>query len=269
MSPGFLAHVGVRLQAGEPGSAACSLRVGPPHLNPGSRLHGAVVMTLHEAAMAQALRAAAPPAPGARVLPLSSHYEFLAAAQPGEEVTARARVTRASRTVVFIDSELTGPQGLLSTARGLYGLTSAPPGEAVPSALPAGHVRSPSPADAFSRHAGPLYEKPCEGARSFGAVELLPHHDSPGAFGGPLDLLRLLGDVCLGRAAERASGGRPEVTLALTFQYLGELRVGDVVAATATACGVTPLGAALTGEFHVGDRLVATASGAWKYIGTR
>lgn len=265
MTAGFLAHVGVRLHE----EGASSLRVGPTHLNPGSRLHGAVVMALHEAAMARALLASAPPAPGARVLPISSHYEFLAAAQPGQEVTARARVTRASRTVVFLDSELSGPQGLLSTARSVLGLTTAPAGEAMPSALPEGHTRSASPADAFSRHAGPLYEKPCEGGRSFGAVELLPHHDSPLAFGGLFDLLRLLADVCLGRAAEKAGSGRPEVTLALGFKYLDGLRVGDWVAATAWCEGITPLGAALTGEFRVGSRLVATASGAWKYIGTR
>lgn len=254
--------------APDEGAGTISLRVGPQHLNPGQRLHGALSMSLHEIACASA--AAQTCGEVSRLIPLSSHYEFLAAAAEGDDVRATATVSRASRTLLFLSSVVSGPKGDLSRATVIHGLGEpAAAGACVPAMpLPADFVVSPRPRDPYATLLGPLHEAASPAQSLEGALQVQPWHCTARQPYGGLHGMRLLADLFLGRAAHRAANGRPVVTLGLTLNYLRPVPVGAAVRVSARLDGATALTASVSARFDVGDQPVMQAAGLWKIVGT-
>lgn len=88
----------------------------PHHLNAGGTAHGGLVMSILDtscgATVAQMVGA-----PGSTI---SLNCDFLAGARAGDRLEISARVTRKTKTVAFVEGQLTAQGKLLATARGIW-----------------------------------------------------------------------------------------------------------------------------------------------------
>jgi acyl-coenzyme A thioesterase PaaI-like protein len=99
--------------------------IAPQHLNSDERLHGGMMMSLASIVLGEIAREAAAGAEaGAATRPLSVNCDFVSAGMTGERVEGRARVTRATRTVLFISGELKVGERVLMSATGVYAIKS-------------------------------------------------------------------------------------------------------------------------------------------------
>jgi uncharacterized protein (TIGR00369 family) len=102
-SAGFLATLGVRLEAVGPGTCEASLQLTPALRQQHGFAHAGVVTTLADHTAGGAAKAAVPP--GRDVLTLELKINFLRPGR-GERLVARGRCLRAGRTVAVSESEV-------------------------------------------------------------------------------------------------------------------------------------------------------------------
>jgi acyl-coenzyme A thioesterase PaaI-like protein len=114
---------------GEDGSGTVFLfDIARQHLNGDDRLHGGMMMSLVSIVMGEVANTTAAAQDGATARPLSVNCDFVSAGEPGERVEGRAEVTRATRSVLFINGELRVGARILMTATGVYAIkTTARP----------------------------------------------------------------------------------------------------------------------------------------------
>lgn len=94
---------------------------GPEHLNLNGVVHGGVLMSLLDMAMATAVGATLGPEERAASIELGTH--FLAAARPGRLV-ATGRVVRRGRTLAFAEGEVQDADGKpLARGKGIWAIT--------------------------------------------------------------------------------------------------------------------------------------------------
>jgi uncharacterized protein (TIGR00369 family) len=87
------------------------------HMNAAGSVHGGMLMTLADMAMGQTSRLAS----GARnCATVSLNCDFVGPGRLGEFVEARVRVTRKSRTMLFLSAELVSADRILLVATGLW-----------------------------------------------------------------------------------------------------------------------------------------------------
>lgn len=128
---------------------------------------------------------------------------------------------------------------------------------------PPGFVQTDMPA-AFGLHVGPFFDcgLPDGGfIRAFRAQEF--HGNSLGIVHG--GMLLTAADTVLARAA-RGRCDRPFVTLRLTSDFVGPVRVGDWVEGRATVARLTRSLIFCHGELKVRRRLVLRADGVFKIL---
>lgn len=115
---GFNAYAGPfwRL-ADEDGAKRYALRVEPKHMNSSGSLHGGVLMTFADIAMSQTSRAVS----GASTCTtVSLTCDFTGPGKLGDVIIAQVRVTRQTRTMVFLSAELVCEKRTLGVATGLW-----------------------------------------------------------------------------------------------------------------------------------------------------
>ena len=126
---GFEAHVGPLYVRQREGTVRIGFRVAEKHLNPRRTLHGGMMMTLIDDAIAMAVgMETASPA----MATVSLNGDFLAAAKAGEWVEAEGEVVRRTRELVFTRGAIVCGARTLFTASGVWKIfePSAAPGNA-------------------------------------------------------------------------------------------------------------------------------------------
>jgi len=99
------------------GARPYALLVEPKHMNSSGSLHGGVLMTFADIAMSQASRAVSG---ASRCTTVSLTCDFTGPGKLGDVIVARVRVTRQTRTMVFLAAELTCGERTLGVATGLW-----------------------------------------------------------------------------------------------------------------------------------------------------
>jgi len=77
-----------------------------------------------------------------------------------------------------------------------------------------------------------------------------------------------LADHALGYTTVDAGQGRPQATVQLDVQFTGSPHVGDFLVARGTVVHMTRTLVFMRADIHAADRLIATANGIWKILGT-
>jgi uncharacterized protein (TIGR00369 family) len=94
-----------------------ALLVESKHMNGSGSLHGGVVMTFADIAMSQVSRLISG-APGCSTVSLTC--DFVGPGKLGDLVEARVRVTRQTRTLVFLSADIVAGERVLAMATGLW-----------------------------------------------------------------------------------------------------------------------------------------------------
>ncbi|HZS13098.1 MAG TPA: PaaI family thioesterase [Candidatus Dormibacteraeota bacterium] len=124
---GFAHAMGVRVVSGEAGEAVVECDVGPDHLNIGGSVHGGVVCTLVDVAVAVACHSL--DAGGSRRAMATTELSvtFLQASSAGP-LSCRARIRRRGRSLAVGEAEVTDASGrLLAVGRATYLVGGARP----------------------------------------------------------------------------------------------------------------------------------------------
>lgn len=114
--------VGYTVDVGQgDGESRCSLTVTDAHTNRHGVLHGGIAATLLDNAMGATGSLTVDQTGRTPFLTISMNVNFLAPAQPGQQLTAIGRVTGGGRATLFLTSELVADDGtLIATATGVY-----------------------------------------------------------------------------------------------------------------------------------------------------
>src|ERR1700739_189062 len=96
--------------------------VAPKHLNRSGNLHGGMLMTLADQAMAMAARQATG---GKRHATIELNIQFVDGVKLGEFVVAHPEVVRATRSVVFMQAKMFVGERLVVTTSGIWEIFEA------------------------------------------------------------------------------------------------------------------------------------------------
>lgn len=94
-----------------------ALLVEPKHMNGSGSLHGGVVMTFADIAMSQVSRMVSG-APGCSTVSLTC--DFVGPGKLADVIEARVRVTRQTRTLIFLSADIVVGDRILAVATGLW-----------------------------------------------------------------------------------------------------------------------------------------------------
>lgn len=100
----FVAHLGIRVDAAEPGAVQTSLTLQPHHLQHTGAAHAGVVTTLADHSAGAAAQSSL--APGSGVCVTAELKLSLLRAAKGETLRCSARVIKPGRQLVFTESEV-------------------------------------------------------------------------------------------------------------------------------------------------------------------
>jgi uncharacterized protein (TIGR00369 family) len=115
---GFNKHVGPLYQwSGEGEAPRFGFAVEEKHLNSAGSVHGGMLMALADVSMSRTSRFVSE-APSCSTVALTC--DFLAPGRAGDVIEARVRVTRRTRTMVFLSAEISAADRLLLTAQGVW-----------------------------------------------------------------------------------------------------------------------------------------------------
>jgi uncharacterized protein (TIGR00369 family) len=115
----FVKDLGIELLAWESGRSRLGLEVKPRHMNGWSAVHGGVIMTLLDVAMATAARSLQPDGDGVVTIEMKS--SFMQAGLPDGLLNATGTCVHQSLTLAFCESEVRDEGGrLLARAMGTF-----------------------------------------------------------------------------------------------------------------------------------------------------
>ncbi|MBT9292954.1 PaaI family thioesterase [Prosthecodimorpha staleyi] len=121
--------------------------------------------------------------------------------------------------------------------------------------------------DGYEALVGPFWTCHDQGALRVALKTRTEHRNRNGAVHGGVILS--LADQGLGLAVLEATGGLKQATIQLDLHFVAATRPGQFVVCIPKVDRVTSGVAFVRGELKVGDRLVATAEGIWKYVEAR
>src|SRR5579871_6163204 len=117
----------------------------------------------------------------------------------------------------------------------------------------------------FNLYAGPVWRLPPEGeVRRFALLVADKHMNGSGSLHG--GVLMTLADIAMSQTARAASGAESCSTVALTCDFVGPGKLGDVIEARVRLTRQTRTMIFLSAELVCGDRPVAAATGLWKIV---
>lgn len=112
---GFNKHVGPVWRSPDGSEFLLDLR--DIHLNGGGALHGGMAMALADIVMGRTVRDALE---GAKALTISLNCDFIGPANLGDRIRGTAAITRKTRSIVFVSSELAVEGRPVLTATGIW-----------------------------------------------------------------------------------------------------------------------------------------------------
>ena len=121
-SAAFGQLVGPIWQRDEGAGLRFGLIVAKKHANRAGNLHGGMLMTMADQAMAFTARKAT----GKQHATMELHIHFVGVVKLGEFVEARAEVVRATRSVVFLETKMFVGDRLVAAANGIWKIIGAP-----------------------------------------------------------------------------------------------------------------------------------------------
>lgn len=116
---GYNGHIGplYRLVASSPDEHRFAFTAAAKHMNAAGAVHGGMLMSFIDVAMSHTARAAS----GAKVLStIALNCDFVSPGRLGDRIEARVRVSRATRSVVFLSGELVVGDRRLLVATGQW-----------------------------------------------------------------------------------------------------------------------------------------------------
>jgi uncharacterized protein (TIGR00369 family) len=117
---GFNKHVGPIWQSPDKSEFLLDLR--EFHLNGGGSLHGGMAMALADVVLGRSVRDALD---GASAVTISLNCDFIGPAKLGDRVRGTAKITRKTRSIVFIGCELAVEGRVIMTATGIWKILGA------------------------------------------------------------------------------------------------------------------------------------------------
>jgi len=96
------------------------------HMNSAGAVHGGMLMTIADVAMTRTARASVG---GRRCTTVSLNCDFIAAAKEGETVMARVRITRRTRSLVFLTTDVMAGDRLALSATGIWKILDVEPAQ--------------------------------------------------------------------------------------------------------------------------------------------
>jgi uncharacterized protein (TIGR00369 family) len=118
---GFPEHVGTFYRKGDdPGSWIYAMRMAPHHLNRGGVVHGGTLMTFADQAFGETIHEVTK----SRCSTISLQVNFVAPGRTGDWVFCEGRITRVTRSVVFISGRVFAGEQTLVDAQGIWKLLS-------------------------------------------------------------------------------------------------------------------------------------------------
>ena len=121
---GFNKYVGplYRLAGGEDESHRYAFVVTEKHMNAAGTVHGGMLMAFADVSMSRTTRQVTHAKSCSTV---SLTCDFLSPGHFGDRIESHVRVTRSTRTMVFMSAEITAGDRLLMTASGVWKIESA------------------------------------------------------------------------------------------------------------------------------------------------
>jgi acyl-coenzyme A thioesterase PaaI-like protein len=101
--------------------------------------------------------------------------------------------------------------------------------------------------------------------RRFAFLAAPKHHNRRGVLQG--GMLMTFADRSLGMTAWYANERKPQATVHLDVHFIDAVQIGEFVEARCKVVRRTRSLIFMSGEYVVGDRVVATANGVWKSLG--
>jgi uncharacterized protein (TIGR00369 family) len=121
--PGFLALIGpVRTEKNKDDSWTFSFVVGEEHLNPGGVCHGGMLMSFADHVLGTVVWEAIGFKPCSTI---TLNTDFALAAKLGDVIEGEARITRATRSLVFVTGALTCRGKVVLQANGIWKVLGA------------------------------------------------------------------------------------------------------------------------------------------------
>jgi len=116
---GFNKYVGplYRLAGGEESATRFAFEVTEKHMNAADTAHGGMLMAFADVSMSHTTRQVAKAKSCSTV---SLTCDFLSPGRLGDLIESRVRVTRCTRTMVFMSAEISADDRLLMTASGVW-----------------------------------------------------------------------------------------------------------------------------------------------------
>jgi uncharacterized protein (TIGR00369 family) len=113
---------------------------------------------------------------------------------------------------------------------------------------------------------GPLLYRPDDATR-FGFLAEAKHENRRGVVQG--GMIAAFADRTMAMACHRANNDLPQATIELSVRYLDAVHVGEFVQAFCEIVRKTRSVIFVRGTLKVGSRVVATADGIWKILGSK
>lgn len=120
------------------------------------------------------------------------------------------------------------------------------------------------PPHGFMGTVGPLWERRDEPGLQLGILAEPKHVNASGIMHG--GAIMAFADQALGTAGWEATGHKPQVTVQLDIQFISAVAIGEFLTTRCEVVRLTNSMIFLRGTFLVGSRVVATASGVWKFF---
>jgi acyl-coenzyme A thioesterase PaaI-like protein len=131
---------------------------------------------------------------------------------------------------------------------------------------PAAAGWEPYPEEGFIGLVGPFWQKQEGESIRYAFLAEPKHHNRRGVVQG--GMLMTFADRTLGMAAWYANGRRPQATVQLDVHFVDAVQIGEFVEAHNEVVRLTRSMVFMSGTLVVGSRIVATAKGIWKILGS-
>ncbi|MCE9523459.1 MAG: PaaI family thioesterase [Alphaproteobacteria bacterium] len=116
----------------------------------------------------------------------------------------------------------------------------------------------------FNKYVGPVWQAPDGSDFLFDIRE--EHLNGGGALHG--GMMMALADIVMGRTVRDALDGAKALTISLNCDFIGPSKLGERIRGTATITRKTRSIVFINCELKVDSRMILTATGIWKILGS-
>ncbi len=137
----------------------------------------------------------------------------------------------------------------------------------IPPFDPAAAGWEPYKDEGFIGLVGPFWMRPVEGGYRYAFMAEHKHHNRRGVVQG--GMLMTFADRSMGMTCWYANGQQPQATIQLDMHFIDAVQVGEFVEANCAVVRRTRSVIFMNADLVVGQRIVATAKGVWKTLGSK